>query len=201
MYAGALLSLSLLSLLPSLGAAAPTVGAVSMAAAENWTITSLSRTCEEDLSKCTWKFGILRATDSPTPAPTPTPIPTSTSAAAPDATESDSNNNNNNNNNNKKRNEKMRRAEETPCEHVLEALEDGTPATQIRGSGPSECGAFTVTSGWSDAGGPGREFTTISVVDYAEGLIVYPSYLDSLVAEGKVVEPDLSFPAQLIPAY
>lgn len=190
MYANALLSLSLLSLLPSLVAAAPTVGAVSMAAAENWTITSLSRACEEDLSKCTWKFGILRATDSPTPTPTPTP----TSSPSPTSAQ-------NNNNSNKKYRDDGRAEEETPCEHVLEALEDGTPATQIRGSGPSECGAFTVTSGWSDAGGPGREFTTISVVDYAEGLIVYPSYLDSLVAEGKVVEPDLSFPAQLIPAY
>ncbi|KAI1245067.1 hypothetical protein MGN70_011955 [Eutypa lata] len=185
MYAATAL-ISLLTVLPSLGAAVPTPAAraaevVSMAAAENWTINALSRTCAEDLSTCTWKFGIIRITDSPTPIPTSTSTPSSTSES-------------------EKKKTKKRAAELTPCEHVLTALPDGTPATQIRGSGPSTCGDFTVTSGWSDAGGPGEEFTTISVVDYAEGLIVYPSYRDALVQDGNVVKPDLSFPAQLIPA-
>ena len=90
-------------------------------------------------------------------------------------------------------------AEETPCEHTLEALPDGTPATQIPGSGPSTCGRYTVTSGWSDGGGPGLEFTTLSVVDYEEEVLVWAGYKDNLVEDGQVVDPDKSWPVSGLP--
>ncbi len=165
MYALAFLSLAL-PLLPLPAAAAPVF---SMAAADSWTIKSLSRACADDLSTCTWKFGVVREVLANSTITT-----TTTTAAA---------------------------EQETPCEHVLVAQADGTPASQIRGSGPSTCGIFTVTSGWSDQFGAEEDkaFTTLSVVDYAAGPIVYPAYTDAQVAGGRVVEPDLSFPVQHIP--
>ena len=61
---------------------------------------------------------------------------------------------------------------------------------------------YTVTSGWSDEFGdsPDKAFTTLSLIDYDEGLISYPSYTDAQVRDGKPVEPDSSFPVRPIPS-
>ena len=100
----------------------------------------------------------------------------------------------------------------TACEHALRALPDGTPASRIRGSGATLCVGqdddhggpynYTVTSGWSDQFGddPDKAFTTLSVIDYDSGLLVYPSYTDAQVQDGKPVEPDRSYPVHLIPS-
>ncbi|KAG8164516.1 hypothetical protein KVR01_006434 [Diaporthe batatas] len=76
----------------------------------------------------------------------------------------------------------------TPCTEVVK----GAKSSTLNG-GPATCGAYTVTSGWSDQFGPGNEFTTFAVVDYAQSLIVYPAYRDVEVASGNVVTPDKSY--------
>lgn len=76
----------------------------------------------------------------------------------------------------------------TPCTEVIK----GTKSYSLNG-GPVTCGPYTVTSGWSDQFGPGNEFTTFAVVDYAAKLIVYPAYTDKEVASGNVVTPDKSY--------
>ena len=145
---------------------------------EVWTIEGLSRQCSDDESECVWRFSVFR-----------------TVAAS---------------------------SSRTACEHALEALPDGTPASRIRGSGATLCVAppsdseeeregeglghgpfnYTVTSGWSDEFGdsPDKAFTTLSLIDYDEGLISYPSYTDAQVRDGKPVEPDSSFPVRPIPS-
>ena len=144
---------------------------------EEWTIKSLTRQCSADEQECVWRFVVGGRAGSTLG---------------------------------------------TACEHKLVGLVDGTPASRIRGSGTSQCiytdtnnnqtnGAvndedekkynYTVTSGWSDQFGdaPEQAFTTLSVVDYDAGLLVYPSYTDAEVRDGTPVEPDRSFPVQLIP--
>lgn len=60
------------------------------------------------------------------------------------------------------------------------------------------CGPFKVSSGWSGQFGPDAGFTTLSVVDFAKKLIVWPSYADFEVVNGKAVTPDKSYaPATL----
>ncbi|KAI5928333.1 hypothetical protein F4810DRAFT_648014 [Camillea tinctor] len=85
----------------------------------------------------------------------------------------------------------------TPCVFVVNATTQA-PASQVNG-GPSSCGVFTITSGWSDQFGADQAFTTLSVVDYANKLIVYPGYTDAQLVNATVVEPDLSFPVQSLP--
>lgn len=81
----------------------------------------------------------------------------------------------------------------TACTEVI----NGAKSSTLNG-GPVTCGPYTVTSGWSDQFGPGNEFTTFAVVDYAAKLIVYPAYTDKEVASGNVVTPDKSYtPAKL----
>ncbi|KAI5866071.1 small secreted protein [Durotheca rogersii] len=83
----------------------------------------------------------------------------------------------------------------TPCSFV--ARRGARPASQSDTVG-NACGRFTVSSGWSDYFGPDNGFTTLSVVDYAARLIVWPAYTDQQLADGRVVSPDLSFaPATL----
>ncbi|KAG6359719.1 hypothetical protein INS49_010771 [Diaporthe citri] len=76
----------------------------------------------------------------------------------------------------------------TPCTEEVK----GAKSSTLNG-GPATCGPYTVTSGWSDQFGPGNEFTTFAVVDYAAKLIVYPAYTDKEVASGNVVTPDKSY--------
>ncbi|XXG95785.1 hypothetical protein Hte_002056 [Hypoxylon texense] len=78
----------------------------------------------------------------------------------------------------------------TPCTFTVKS--GALPASQTDSSG-NVCGAYTVGSGWSGQFGPGNGFTTLSVVDYASKLIVWPAYTDKQLAGGAVVTPDLSF--------
>lgn len=82
----------------------------------------------------------------------------------------------------------------TPCTEVV----TGTPASQTNG-GPATCGPYTVTSGWSGQFGAGNGFTTLAVVNYPAGLIVYPAYTDKQVSTGAVVTPDQSYTPQALP--
>ncbi|KAI1196459.1 surface protein 1 [Nemania serpens] len=84
----------------------------------------------------------------------------------------------------------------TSCTYAVNATKTA-PASQANG-GPSTCGAFNITSGWSGQFGPGQGFTVVSVVDYAKKLIVYAGYTDTSVKNGTVVNPNLSFPVQTL---
>ncbi|KAI4869125.1 hypothetical protein F4820DRAFT_408096 [Hypoxylon rubiginosum] len=85
----------------------------------------------------------------------------------------------------------------TPANYTVNAT-DAAPASQAIG-GPQVFGNYTVTSTWSGQFGPGEGFTTLSVIDYAKGLIVYPAYKDTQLPNGQVVTPDQSYPVQNIP--
>ncbi|KAJ5113286.1 hypothetical protein N7456_001820 [Penicillium angulare] len=79
------------------------------------------------------------------------------------------------------------------CTYVVK----GTDASEANG-GPTTCGDFTITSGWSGQFGAGAGFTTLSVVDNKTRQIVWPAYTDKQLAAGKVVKPDQSYtPANL----
>lgn len=81
----------------------------------------------------------------------------------------------------------------TPCTYVVK----GNPASHANG-GPSTCGKFTITSGWSGQFGPGNGFTTMSVVDDQTRQIIWPAYTDKQLQGGKVVKPNQSYaPAKL----
>lgn len=81
----------------------------------------------------------------------------------------------------------------TSCTYVVKASD----ASEANG-GPSTCGDFTITSGWSGQFGPGNGFTTLSVVDNNTRQIAWPAYTDNQLASGKVVKPDQSYtPANL----
>ncbi|KAH6660544.1 small secreted protein [Truncatella angustata] len=74
----------------------------------------------------------------------------------------------------------------------------GHPASQTGLAAPATCGDFQVTTGWSDQFGADNGFTTLSVVNTATKLIVWPSYTDAQLANGAVVTPDQSYtPANL----
>ncbi|KAF9892879.1 hypothetical protein FE257_000468 [Aspergillus nanangensis] len=78
-----------------------------------------------------------------------------------------------------------------PCSYSAE----GSPACQAS-TGPNSCGVFTVSSGWSDSFGSDSGFTTISVVDEEQRLIIYPSYSDRELEDGDV--PDKQYTPQKI---
>ncbi|KAI2632358.1 hypothetical protein GGR54DRAFT_31593 [Hypoxylon sp. NC1633] len=73
------------------------------------------------------------------------------------------------------------------------------PASRAIG-GPAHFRNFTVTSSWSGQFGEGEGFTTLSVIDYDCGLIVYPAYKDTQLVNGKIVKPDQSYPVLNIPS-
>ena len=75
---------------------------------------------------------------------------------------------------------------------------DGAPASESPETGVS-CGTFTVTSGWSGQFGPGNGFTTLSVINYTAHLIAWPAYTDKQLEDGAVVQPDQSYPVQILP--
>ncbi|XXG97747.1 OPT super [Hypoxylon texense] len=85
----------------------------------------------------------------------------------------------------------------TPASYTVNATE-AAPASRAVG-GPQVFGNYTVTSTWSGQFGEGEGFTTLSVIDYAKGLIVYPAYKDTQLPNGQVVTPDQSYPVQNIP--
>ncbi|KAI0508296.1 surface protein 1 [Xylaria bambusicola] len=84
----------------------------------------------------------------------------------------------------------------TACTYTVAATKT-EPASQSSG-GPATCGVFTITSGWSGQFGPDEGFTVISVVDYAKKLIAYAGYTDAMTTNGTTVDPDLTFPVQLL---
>ncbi|KAI1878783.1 hypothetical protein JX265_002960 [Neoarthrinium moseri] len=86
----------------------------------------------------------------------------------------------------------------TPCPYTVNATASA-PASQANG-GPTACGNFTVTSGWSGQFGPGEGFTTFSVIDRASKLIAYPAYTDKELVNGTAVSPDRSYPVQTLPS-
>ncbi|KAF4947627.1 hypothetical protein FSARC_13929 [Fusarium sarcochroum] len=81
----------------------------------------------------------------------------------------------------------------TNCKYVVK----GAKASQKNG-GPSKCGDYTITSGWSGQFGPGQGFTVLSVAN-KNRQIIYPGYTDKQVASGKVVKPDQSYAPQALP--
>ena len=85
----------------------------------------------------------------------------------------------------------------TGCSYTVK--KDGsTPASRSPNKG-TDCGVYTVTSGWSGQFGPGNGFTTLSVVNNPKRLIAWPAYTDKQLVNGKVVKPDQSYPVQALP--
>ncbi|KAJ5880784.1 uncharacterized protein N7473_011837 [Penicillium subrubescens] len=82
----------------------------------------------------------------------------------------------------------------TACKLVVTA----NTASQANG-GPSSCGDYTVTSGWSGQFGPGNGFTTLSVVNNKSRQIIWPAYTDKQLAGGNVVTPDQSYAPAALP--
>ncbi|KAL2195307.1 hypothetical protein P885DRAFT_79246 [Corynascus similis CBS 632.67] len=107
-----------------------------------WTITSFTRTCNEDDTSCDVSFGI-----------------------------------------------DTHLAPVTDCFYTV----TGTPASQAPANGIT-CGDYTISSGWDPNG-----FTTWSVVDYNNNLIVWPGYNDNDLVNGQAVTPDKSYPPSPIP--
>lgn len=82
----------------------------------------------------------------------------------------------------------------TPCTYVVKAAD----ASEANG-GPSNCGAYTITSGWSGQFGPDNGFTTLSVVNNKSRQIVWPAYTDKQLDGGKVVKPDQAYAPAALP--
>lgn len=79
-----------------------------------------------------------------------------------------------------------------PCT-VTTTGKAGAPATQASFSGVScgPSGKYTLSSGWSGQFGAGNGFSTVSIVDNKEKVIVYAGYADSEVPfDGSAVRPD-----------
>ncbi|KAH8173687.1 hypothetical protein LIA77_07942 [Sarocladium implicatum] len=82
----------------------------------------------------------------------------------------------------------------TSCKYVVKAK----GASKANG-GPSKCGDYTITSGWSGQFGAGNGFTTLSVVNDKSRQIVWPAYTDKQLAGGKVVKPDQKYSPAALP--
>ncbi|KAL4940980.1 hypothetical protein BDV06DRAFT_195529 [Aspergillus oleicola] len=82
----------------------------------------------------------------------------------------------------------------TDCTYIVE----GSPASEVNG-GPSTCGPYTITSGWSDQFGADAGFTTLSVVNEDTRQIVWPAYTDKQLDGGEVVSPDQSYTPSVLP--
>lgn len=87
--------------------------------------------------------------------------------------------------------------EPTDVKYLVKA-NDGAPASRAIG-GPSEFGIFTVASTWSDSFGIPNAWTTLSIIDYERGILVYPAYRDIVLENGGIVEPDQAYIPQAIP--
>ncbi|KAJ5098933.1 hypothetical protein N7532_005934 [Penicillium argentinense] len=80
------------------------------------------------------------------------------------------------------------------CTYVVK----GAHASEANG-GPSTCGPYTITSGWSGQFGPDAGFTTLSVVNNKARQIVWPAYTDKQLDGGKVVKPDQAYSPATLP--
>lgn len=65
--------------------------------------------------------------------------------------------------------------------------------------GPSTFGKYTVTSTWSDYFGVEEAWTTMSVIDYKRGVLVYPAYTDKQLKGGSIVKPDQTYVPEALP--
>ncbi len=81
----------------------------------------------------------------------------------------------------------------TDCGFII----SGAPAVQSPQSGIT-CGPYTISSSWSDQFGPDNGFTTYSVIDWANHLIIWPAYADSEVPNHAAVTPDKSYAPQTL---
>lgn len=79
----------------------------------------------------------------------------------------------------------------TPCKYTVKGVE-GTPASQHAQLGVS-CGPYIIRSGWSGHFGPEHGFTTLSIIDVGNDLVLFPAYTDEQLKDGKVVVPDQSW--------
>ncbi|KAH6983426.1 hypothetical protein BGZ61DRAFT_388396 [Ilyonectria robusta] len=86
----------------------------------------------------------------------------------------------------------------TSCTYVVKSAK-ATPKASRSSGGPSKCGDFTITSGWSGQFGEGNGFTTLSVVSNSKKQIVWPAYTDKQLAGGKTVKPDQAYAPAALP--
>ncbi|KAM5341384.1 hypothetical protein ACJ41O_014415 [Fusarium nematophilum] len=75
----------------------------------------------------------------------------------------------------------------------------GPKASRKNPAGPSKCGDFTITSGWSGQFGEGNGFTTLSVVSNSKRQIIWPAYTDKQLAGAKIVKPDQAYAPAALP--
>ncbi|KAF4989622.1 hypothetical protein FDECE_14658 [Fusarium decemcellulare] len=75
----------------------------------------------------------------------------------------------------------------------------GPGASKAKAAGPSTCGDFTITSGWSGQFGADKGFTTLSVVSKSKRQIVWPAYTDKQLAGAKIVKPDQAYAPAALP--
>jgi hypothetical protein len=85
----------------------------------------------------------------------------------------------------------------TDVRYVVNGTSAVLPSRSV--GGPSKHGIFTVTSTWSDYFGVENAWTTMSVIDYKRGVLIYPAYTDKQLAGGKVVKPDQTYVPESIP--
>ncbi|KAJ5468492.1 hypothetical protein N7475_006244 [Penicillium sp. IBT 31633x] len=78
----------------------------------------------------------------------------------------------------------------THCTYLVEAND----ASHSHG-GPSKCGKFSISSGWSGQFDPNNGFTTLTVAEDATGKLIWPAYTDEQLEGGKVVKPDQTYAA------
>lgn len=84
-------------------------------------------------------------------------------------------------------------ADPTECGFFI----SGALAIQSPTSGIT-CGPYTISSSWSGQFGPDNGFTTYSVIDWANHLIIWPAYSDSEVQNGVALTPDKSYAPQTL---
>lgn len=87
--------------------------------------------------------------------------------------------------------------EPTEVRYIVNGTDDTLPSRAV--GGPSDFGIFTVTSTWTDYFGIEDAWTTLSVIDYERGVLVYPAYTDKQLAGGPIVKPDQTYVPEAIP--
>ncbi|KAL2021730.1 hypothetical protein VTK56DRAFT_6673 [Thermocarpiscus australiensis] len=81
----------------------------------------------------------------------------------------------------------------TNCQYTV----TGAPASRTSTNGIT-CGPYTISSAWSGQFGDGNGFTTWSVTDWSQKLIIWPAYTDRELVNGQPVSPDKSYAPQTL---